>query len=370
MKQPIFILASLLCICGASTTWASDSLSEEEIVEPIEVEETEVAEVEEIEEEPDNIQVVNADYLKSTMGALAETRSRIDDLLIPCKSSQNLWVDDIAATNSGNVQAIIMTPEQKPTVSFHKKHNDEMDPQDGFLLGEQSYYGETVYIINNFLYGSDNVSASESNYNGRMNAKYAGCPFSTPTECAVWARKPTISESVAPRSKTLRDSVMCDITSAIEANPNVSGDDKVMLPLVQRYKVLMRASQSCCTGGIMHKLKSAGMKKDSIYKFLADDANFSGFGSRCVVMSDDDIGNSESYPATSATIADVRNGCICKSKNNIRALLAPFEQLYADYPEFADAPFEYRHYDGVGRAVTDSINVDVQNVLHQLEMCP
>ena len=361
MKQPIFILSSLLCVCGMGAALASDSLEPEPLMDSVEFVETE-----------DNIQLSDDEYIADTMDEIAKTRARVDELLVPCKSSQNLWTNDMIATNGGNVQAVIMTPEQKPTVSFHKKHNEDMDSPDGFLLGEQSYYGETVYIINNFLYGSgDNVAEFDGAYaGGKMRPEYADCPFDTPSECAVWARKPTISETVAPRSRTLRDSVMCDISSAIEANPNVTAADKSMFPLVQRYKVLMRASQSCCTGGIMHKLKSAGMKKDSIYRFLTDDANFSGFGTRCVVMNDDDISATQSYPASSATIADVRNECVCKSKKDIKALLAPFEQLYADYPEFADAPFEYRHYDGVGRAITDSINRDVQNVLHQLEMCP
>ena len=48
----------------------------------------------------------------------------------------------------------------------------------------------------------------------------------------------------------------------------------------------------------------------------------------------------------------------------------PFDELYAEYPAFKNASFEYKHYDGVGRATANSVNADVQNVLHQLEMCP
>ena len=359
MKQPILILSSLLCVFGGGYVWASDSLEEEPLVDSVEF------------VEENNTQIVDAEYLQDTMDGIVKARTRLDDLLVPCKSSQNLWTDDAFATNSGNIQAVIMTPDAKPSVSFHKKTTESVD-ESGFLLGEQSYYGENVYIINNFLNSvGDNVSSVDDAYTGgKMRAEYADCPFATPKECAVWRRKPVVSESVAPRSRTLRDSVMCDIGSALEENPNITATNKVMTPLLQRYKVLMRVSQSCCTGGIMNKLKMAGMKKESIYRFLTDDANFSGFGTRCVVMDDTEIAQADKRPATSATIADVRNECICKSKNEIRALLAPFEQLYADYPEFADAPFEYRHYDGVGRAVTDSINTDVQNVLHQLEQCP
>ena len=364
MKQPIFILSSLL-LCGSiCSAWASDSLDEEQLI-------TESFEAEEPVAEPDNISISDAEYMQSTMDEIVDTRARIDELLVPQKTSHNLWTNDTFAGHDGNIQAVIMTPMEKPTVTFGKKHVQQAKNA-GFSLGDQSYYGETVYIINNFLYGSgDNVAEIDGVYTGeKMRAEYKDCPFNTPKECAVWLRKPTISESVAPRSHTLKDDVNCDIASAIESNPNISANEKVMIPLLNRYKVLMRASQSCCTGVLTHKLKQAGAKKEMIYRFLVDDANFSGFGSRCVVMSDDEINGTEKYPATSATVADVRNSCICKSKTTIRALLAPFKQLYADYPEFADAPFEYQHYDGVGRAVTDSINADVQNVLNQLEKCP
>ena len=354
MRRTIFILSSVLCVCGIQNATASDYLEEEPIVEPV----------------ADNVQISDAKYISATVDEVAKTRARIDELLIPNKTCQNLWTDGDCSDDDSPVQAVIMTPGERTASIPHKAKFD---------VGDQTYYGETVYIVNNFLYGagnayatSDNVSETSGAYAAKKMSteEYFDCPFNTATECAVWLRKPIISESVAPRSKTLRDSVMCDVSTAIEDNPNISANDKRMKPLLNRYNVLMRASRSCCTGGMTHKLKQAGASQGLIYKFLADDVNFSGFGSRCLVMSDEQIENTDKYEATSATVADVRNGCLCKSKGTFKALLAPFAQLYKDYPEFAKSSFEYKHYDGVGRAVTDSVNTDVQNVLSQLEMCP
>lgn len=365
MKQPILILSSLLCICGMQYAVASDYIEDAEPAEaPAIVEEIEEEQV--VEEEPvDNIVVSDEEYMRDTMDELAETRARVDELLIPCESSQNLWTDDAVIHNSASVQSVMLKP-------MKKKSKPQPVADSALSLGNQSYYGETVYIINNFLSGNgDNVSETTGAYSkAKMDAQYSDCPFNTPSECAIWLRKPVISETVAPRSKTLRDSVMCEISDAIEENPNISANDKSMTALMDRYRVLMRASQSCCTGGLTYKLHKAGASQKLVYKFLSDDANFSKFSSRCLVMSDDQIANTDKYQATNATVADVRNGCLCKSKANFKALLAPFEQLYKEYPQFADAPFEYKHYDGVGRYVTDSVNADVQNVLHQLEMCP
>ena len=363
MKQPIFILSSLMCICAIPTAWASDSLDEEPLVAPVAVVEPVVA-------EPDNVEFSMGEYARQTMDDIAKTRARVDELLIPQESVQNLWTDDAIISNSASTQSVVLKPlkKQAPGTNIQKM------PNAGFSLGDQTYYGETVYIINNFLSGAtDNVSTVDGEYNGTKQswrAEYSNCPFSTPSECEIWRRKPVISETVAPRSKRLRDNVMCEISDAIAQNPNISANEKVMAPLLNRYKVLMRASQSCCTGGITYKLHKAGATQALVYKFLSDDANFSGYSMRCLVMGDDEIMGADEYQATAATVADVRNGCICKSRANFAALLAPFTELYAEYPAFKNASFEYKHYDGVGRATVSSVNADVQNVLHQLEMCP
>lgn len=357
MKQPIFILSSVLTICAMPCAQGSDSL-QEEVLDTTPVEQP----------APDNVQFSTNAYITDTMDEIAKTRARVDELLIPCESSQNLWTDDAVIHNSASTQSVMLKPIKKSAT------NVQEIPNAGVSLGDQTYYGETVYIINNFLNGAgDNVSTVDGEYNGNRaswSSDYSSCPFNTVSECAVWRRKPVISETVAPRSKTLRDDVMCEISGEIEKNANISANEKVMAPLLNRYRVLMRASQSCCTGGLTYKLHKAGAEQKLIYKFLSDDANFSGFSMRCMVMGDDEIMNTTKYVATTATVADVRNGCICKSKSNLRALLAPFAELYKEYPGFANAPFEYRHYDGTGRARVDYINKDVQNVLHQLEMCP
>lgn len=380
-------------MCAMPCAFASDSLEEEELVaaEPVVVATEEpadddsglvITETEIVEEEipADNVMVSDSKYITDTMDEIAKTRARVDELLLPRKLKKNLWMDDPLPSNQ-SIQSVVMGPMELPSSAVKKSHKHVQKAKNSaFTLGEQSYYGETVYIINNFLSGgADNVSEIDGNYTGdktgyalggKMLPEYKGCPFSKPAECAVWIRKPVVSETVSPRSKYLRTGIMCDISDKIEKNPNISANDKTMAPLLSRYRVLMRASQSCCTGGITYKLKKAGATSELIYKFLADDANFSGFGNRCLVMNDEQIDTTDKYEATAGMVADVRNGCICKSKTNIRALLAPFEQLYKEYPAFANAPFEYKHYDGVGRAVTDSVNADVQNVLRQLEMCP
>lgn len=372
MKRPILILSSILCLYGIAPVIASDTLEEEEIVvdsvEEAEPATTEVVEEEVVEEEvvedeipdDDNVTVVDAEYVHEFMDEFAETRARIGELLIPRGSVQNVWTEDGYFSNSGSEQTVVLNPMD------NKKFKNGTVTFDG-----QNYYGETVYIINNFLSGdAGNVSATSGKFSRRMNAQYKDCPFQSVSECEVWMRKPIVSEVVAPRSTTLRESVMTNITDAIEQKPTISANSKVMRPLLQRYKVLMRASQSCCTGGLTYQLQKDGTAQKDIYKFLSDDANFTGFGSRCLVMTDEQIEGSDSRDAPFDIVSDVRNECLCKSKESMRALLAPFEQLYKQYPDFANAPFEYKHHDGLGRAVTDSVNADVQNVLNQLEMCP
>ena len=160
MKQPIFILSSLLCICIAQHAWASDTLEEEELVTPIVVEEQPVV---------DNVKISEQEYMTETMDELAAMRLRVDELLIPCKSVQNLWTDDAIISNSSDEQSVILAPLKFPDVeSKNMKANKKAHKfnQAGFELGEQSYYGETVYIINNFLYGdADNVSETDAETN-------------------------------------------------------------------------------------------------------------------------------------------------------------------------------------------------------------
>jgi len=119
-----------------------------------------------------------------------------------------------------------------------------------------------------------------------------------------------------------------------------------------------------------YELRQAGASDGLIYKFLADDANFYGFGARCLMMTDYDLDTKYPNTATAVVAADVRNGCLCRGREWFESMLAPFEQVYSQMPEFRDALFNYTYTDGLGREITVSVNNDVQNVLKQLSQCP
>jgi len=140
-------------------------------------------------------------------------------------------------------------------------------------------------------------------------------------------------------------------------------------PLVSRYRTLMSMARACCTDGMVSQLTNAGATPGLIYKFLVDDANFYGFGDRCLMMTDRDL-NRFANTATSSIVGDVRNGCLCRQRQWYRALLAPFQQLEEAAPQFSSQMFNYTYTDGLQRQVTVSINNDVKNVLNQLNNCP
>ena len=197
-----------------------------------------------------------------------------------------------------------------------------------------------------------------------------GCPFETETECEIWRRKPIVRETVSPRSPRIRDEAMDKFISAAKCDGNIDASDPVSAPLLDRYKMLMRSANACCTDGLVYALKRAGASDGLVYKFMADDANFYGFGSRCLMMTDDELDKNYPNTSTAAVAADVRNGCLCRGRQWFTAMLAPFQQAYAASPEFASQKFYYTYTDGLQRDITVSINNDVQNVLKQLELCP
>lgn len=196
------------------------------------------------------------------------------------------------------------------------------------------------------------------------------CPFDSETECEIWRRKPIVRETVSPRSKTLRAYNMTPLVKALQCNADLNANADVAAPLVERYKMLMRSAQACCTDGMAYALRSAGATDALIYKFMADDANFYGLGARCLMMTDYDFDTKYPNTATAAVAADVRNGCLCRGRQWFESMLAPFKQAYDAVPEFKDAMFNYTYTDGLKREITVSINNDVQNVLKQLEQCP
>lgn len=196
------------------------------------------------------------------------------------------------------------------------------------------------------------------------------CPFETATECEVWYKKPIHKEAVAPRAAHLSALKMDDILYAINSDNNFSGNSDVAAPLVERYKMLMRASKACCTEGIIHKLHGIQTKQKNIYEFLKDDANHFAIGERCLVLTNDDIASSYSHGVNGKMVTDVRNTCLCKNKEWLRTLLAPFNDVYQRAPQFESAPFFYTYIDGMQRQITVSINDEVQRVMDMLQTCP
>lgn len=196
------------------------------------------------------------------------------------------------------------------------------------------------------------------------------CPFKTAKECEIWYKKPIYNEAVNPREPRINSMNFDNILDAIEDCVDVSANDKVFAPLVERYKMLMRASKSCCTEGIVYNLRADGASDYQVYQFLKIDANFFDAGTRCLVMDDRDI--SDDYPENidNEMIADVRNACLCKNRKWFDSLLAPFTQIYQTIPEFKYVEFNYDYTDSMQRNVSVSVNKDVQNVIDMLEVCP
>ena len=262
---------------------------------------------------PDPMQLYHAN-----MQDAAETRARVEELLTPRKPSANLWFTNMP--------------------SFRSE-----------ITGD-----DTEFVNETFAeYVADD-----------------GCPFETQTECEIWRRKPIVRESVAPRSPKIRDTKIDEFINAADCNKHITANEPVAAPLLDRYKMLMRSANACCTDGMAYALKQAGASDGLVYKFLADDANFYGFGSRCLMMTDHELDTQYPNTATAVVAADVRNGCLCRGRQWFTAMLAPFQQAYDALPEFRDAQFNYTYTDGLQREITVSINNDVQNVLKQLAQCP
>ena len=253
-------------------------------------------------------------YEQNMMDAAA-TRQRVEELLAPQKPSANLWFTNI--------------------------------PQ----MPEKIVENVTIETVESYSFDD-------------------GCPFESETECEIWRRKPIVHEAVAPRSKTIRAYNMNPLINALDCDTDISANETVATPLLERYKMLMKSAQACCTDGMAYALRSAGATDGLIYKFMADDANFYGLGARCLMMTDYDLDTKYPNTATAAVAADVRNGCLCRNRAWFESMLAPFKQAYSAVPEFKDALFNYTYTDGLKREITVSINNDVQNVLKQLEQCP
>lgn len=252
----------------------------------------------------------------------AATRARIEEILSPKQPSGDLWIDTLVLNNMN-------MPCPRP-----------------------EYVAQDMTRVVTMAFGGD------------------GCPFDSETECEIWRRKPMVRETVAPRSTKLRPELLEAFISKAKCNKNITATDPVAAPLLERYKMLMRSAQACCTDGMAYSLKRAGASEGLIYKFMADDANFYGLGNRCLMMTDAEFDTKYPNTATAAVAADVRNGCLCRGRQWFTAMLAPFRDAYAAAPDFANSKFDYTYIDGLQREITVSINTDVQNVLNQLAQCP
>ncbi len=266
------------------------------------------------------------------MADAAATRARVEELLAPQKPSSNLWIDNVADTVSVTEECATDVAPMRPAPKYTAQDMTEI---------------VTVTF-------------------GRAD----GCPFESETECEIWRRKPIIRETVSPRSPKINAINMSEFISAAKCDKTIRADAPVAAPLLQRYKMLMKSANACCTDGMAYSLRAAGASDGLVYKFLADDANFYGLGARCLMMTDTEL--DEKYPntATAAVAADVRNGCLCRGRQWFTAMLAPFADAYKQVPGFADQKFYYTYTDGLGREITVSVNNDVQNVLNQLALCP
>lgn len=267
------------------------------------------------------------------MADAAATRARVEELLSPQRPTSNLWLDTAAVTDDCEV-----------TVT---------DTVESVEVPAPKYVAQNMTEIVKVTFGTmDN------------------CPFESETECEIWRRKPIVRETVSPRSPKLNNFNMATFIEAARCNKTIRADDPAAAALLQRYKMLMRSANACCTDGMAYSLKKAGATDGLVYKFLADDANFYGLGARCLMMTDTEFDTKYPNTATAAVAADVRNGCLCRGRQWFTAMLAPFTEVYKIMPEFKDQKFYYTYTDGLGREITVSVNNDVQNVLNQLTLCP
>ncbi len=260
------------------------------------------------------------------MSDAAATRARVEELLMPNKPAENLWTDTLVVNNVDTPAIPAPRPE---------------------------YVAQDMTEVVAIAFGAGD-----------------GCPFDSETECEIWRRKPLVRETVAPRSPKVRPELLDAFIAKAKCNKEIKASDPTAAPLLDRYKMLMRSAQACCTDGMAYSLKKAGASDGLVYKFLADDANFYGLGNRCLMMTDAEFDTKYPNTATAAVAADVRNGCLCRGRQWFTAMLAPFRDAYAAAPEFAESKFDYTYIDGLQREITVSINNDVQNVLNQLAQCP
>ena len=415
MKTRILIFSSLLCLCGTFNAWSSDCTGEGCDIKPLTFEEFEWTTVEEQPSQPVVLQTEQQTWMESdtnvaqmpiikprpivmqnakllTIKAVPEdTRPALWDgtngnytgsdgvKTVDWKNGVPIWDESINSYKYKDFSDWFLEPT--PEIYLRDADPVELYQQN---MADAAATRERVEELLSPQKPSDNLwfaSAPKQEYVAQDMTEIVtktfgecayddGCPFETETECEIWRRKPIVRETVSPRSPKLRDAKVSEFISAAQCNKHITANEAVSAPLLDRYKMLMRSAQACCTDGMAYALKQAGATDGLVYKFLADDANFYGFGSRCLMMTDHDLDTQYPNTATAVVAADVRNGCLCRGRQWFAAMLAPFQQVYSALPEFKDTQFNYTYKDGLQREITVSINNDVQNVLKQLSQCP
>lgn len=217
------------------------------------------------------------------------------------------------------------------------------------------------------IWSVENITTNDSQYDCEYDYN---CPFTTADECEIWYKKPIHKEYVAPREPRINPIKIEDMIYAVEQSTQISANNAVFAPLVERYKMLISASKACCTEGIIYKMHNKKASDNQIYRFLKDDANYFAVGTRCLVMNNNDISSNYSNGVNGEMVTDVRNTCLCKNREWFNSLLAPFKDLYKSVPSFESSDFNYTYSDGMRRNITVSVNQDVQNTINMLSECP
>ena len=129
---------------------------------------------------------------------------------------------------------------------------------------------DTVEILKPIKYEINWLDTTASHENKYCTYDY-NCPFETAAECKIWYKKPVHNTTLEPRAPHINPVLVDDMLYAIYSDCDITANDDAMAPLLQRYKMLMNASNACCTSGIVYKMKKNNASESAIYKFLKDE---------------------------------------------------------------------------------------------------
>lgn len=393
MKTKICIFSSLLCLCNFAPVMASDCIGEGCEIEVANVQEfvtVDTADAESVMElanqKPKAIilavpdteeEIEEVTWMDSDPDVRKMPRAKKFQIPMQIKEQVSAAKDFMESQSDGsykpdiymrNVKLGEYTADVLPLGAYQQNMIDiamTLSKTDELLRNATP--SENLTVLNIVSVQPEDKMADNTKV---LELEYDGCPFETIEECKIWRKKPTFSESVAPRTKKIRKESLYKFLDTAKCNINITGNHKYAKPLVDRYHALMRASQKCCTEGLIYSMKQNGESDDMVYKFLFDDANFYGFGERCVMMSDAALDTEYPEMISPEMLTFVRDECLCKNREWFIGMLSPFEQAYKAMPEFRYADFSYVYTDGLGRKFSVSINAEVQDILKRLKNCP